>query len=106
MRAKGMALLLGLLGLAIDCKSAPAQQLQNPFYPSYVLNQYYYYPYQAFPYTYWPAMTPRWPEPPGMPYQRPPAYQAYPAFREPGWRYELWQPGIYYRGHHFWLDQF
>jgi hypothetical protein len=31
---------------------------------------------------------------------------AYPPFLEPGWRYELWQPMKYYRGSHFWLDQF
>jgi len=37
---------------------------------------------------------------------RPPAYQAYPPFKEPGWRYELWTPMKYYRGSHFWLDQF
>ena len=34
------------------------------------------------------------------------AYMAYPAFREPHWRYELFEPQKYYRGHHFWLDQF
>ena len=42
---------------------------------------------------------------PGMPYQPAPAYMAYPPFREPGWRYEMWSPQKYYRGHHFWLDQ-
>jgi hypothetical protein len=51
-------------------------------------------------------MGPRWPEGPGMPYMPPPAYQAFPAFREPGWRYEYWQPQRYYRGSHFWLDVF
>jgi hypothetical protein len=51
-------------------------------------------------------MTPRWPEQPGAPYMRPPAYMAYPAFREPNWTYQLWQPMNYYRGSHFWLDQF
>ena len=65
-----------------------------------------YYPYYYFPHSDWPANSPQWPEPKGHPYVRPPAYMAYPAFKEPGWRYELWQPMKYYRGHHFWLDQF
>ena len=73
---------------------------------AYNLNRFYYYPYYYFPHNYWPTMSPRWPEPPGMPYQRPPAYMAYPAFQEPNWRYELWQPQRYYKGFHFWLDQF
>jgi hypothetical protein len=73
---------------------------------SYQLNRWYYYPYMYFPHNYWPAQAPRWPEAPGMPYQKPPAYQAYPPFREQGWRYEMWQPQRYYRGQHFWLDQF
>ena len=105
MRHAGM-LAAALLAVGAVSSSAHAQQIQNPFYPSYVLNQYYYYPYQAFPMTYWPQMGPRYPELPGMPYQRPPAYMAYPAFREPGWRYDLWEPHKYYRGFHFWLDQF
>lgn len=91
---------------AASNERAAAQQLQYPFYPSYVLNQYYYYPFQVHPYNYWPVMGPRWPEQPGQPYLKPPAYQAFPPFREPGWRYEYWQPQRYHRGHHFWLDQF
>jgi hypothetical protein len=70
------------------------------------LNRFYYYPYYYFPHNYWPSQGPCWPEPVGHPYQRPPAYMAYPPFREPGWRYELWEPHLYYRGSHFWLDQF
>jgi len=31
---------------------------------------------------------------------------ASPPFKEPGWRYELFTPMKYYRGNHFWLDQF
>jgi hypothetical protein len=50
-------------------------------------------------------MSPRWPDP-TCAYQRPPAYMAYPPFREPHWRYEWWEPQTYYRGFHFWLDQF
>ncbi len=74
--------------------------------PSYQMSHWYHYPYHFFPHNYWPQMSPRWPEAPNMPYMRPPAYQAYPAFLEPNWRYELWQPQRYHRGFHFWLDQF
>jgi hypothetical protein len=65
-----------------------------------------YYPYYYFPHSYWPAQSPKYPEAPGSPYVRPPAYMAYPPFLEPGWRYELWTPMKYYRGQHFWLDSF
>jgi len=82
--------------------SAPAARAGNePPLPRYA-----YYPYYYFPHSYWPAQSPQWPEPKGHPYVKPPAYQAYPAFKEQGWRYELWEPMKYYRGHHFWLDQF
>jgi hypothetical protein len=74
--------------------------------PAYQLNHWYYYPYYYYPHNYWPQMSPKWPEPPGFPYMRPPAYQAYPAFLETNWRYEFWQPQRYYKGFHFWLDQF
>lgn len=70
------------------------------------LPRHFYYPYYYFPHNYWPQNSPQWPEKPGQPYQRPPAYMAYPPFREPGWRYELFEPQRHYRGHHFWLDQF
>lgn len=70
------------------------------------LPRYSYYPYYYFPHNYWPAQSPQWPEPKGSPYVRPPAYMAYPPFKEPGWRYELWTPQRYHRGNHFWLDQF
>ncbi len=70
------------------------------------LPRYFYYPYQYFPHSYWPAQSPQYPEPKGSPYVRPPAYMAYPPFKEPGWRYELWSPQRYHRGNHFWLDQF
>lgn len=100
-------LVAGLImaGLLATASAARAQYYQ-PYHQSYQLNRLYYYPYYYFPHNYWPAMSPQWPEPPGAPYQRPPAYMAYPAFREPGWRYELWQPQRYYSGSHFWLDQF
>lgn len=70
------------------------------------VNQYYYYPYYYFPHNYWPSQGPKWPEHPRSPYMAPPAYMAYPPFLEPKWRYELWTPMRYYRGSHFWLDQF
>jgi hypothetical protein len=72
----------------------------------YNLGRMYYYPYYYFPHSYWPQMSRQWPEKPGEAYQRPPAYMAYPPFHEPFWRYELSKPMPYYRGFHFWLDQF
>jgi hypothetical protein len=101
-----------VLGLAIAAQLetasiAGAQTYQSsPYYTGYQLNRYFYYPHYYFPHNYWPAMTPRWPEQANEPYMRPPAYMAYPPFREPNWRYDLWQPARYYRGSHFWLDQF
>jgi hypothetical protein len=32
--------------------------------------------------------------------------EQYPAFKEPNWHYDLWERKSYYRGFHFWLDQF
>ena len=89
------------LGAATD-----AQQPQYQYSTAYQLNKWYYYPYTYFPHNYWPAQGPRWPEPQGAPYMRPPAYMAYPPFREPNWRYDLWEPARFYRGFHYWLDQF
>jgi hypothetical protein len=94
---------LGLAFAALTCSPAPAQQPGNT---NYTINRFYYYPYYYFPHSYWPQQGPQWPEQPGQPYQKPPAYMAYPAFREPHWRYELFEPQRYYRGFHFWLDQF
>ncbi|MBI2807585.1 MAG: hypothetical protein HYX68_21600 [Planctomycetes bacterium] len=93
------------IGFLASESSARAQNFQ-PYPQSQDYNRLYYYPYYYFPHNYWPAQGPRWPEGPGMPYMRPPAYQALPAFREPGWRYEMWQSQRYYRGNHFWLDVF
>src|SRR5687768_9325732 len=76
-------LAIGFLGNA----SEAAAQYYQPYYQSYQLNRLFYYPYYYFPHNYWPAMGPRWPEAQGQPYMPPPAYMAYPAFREPGWRY-------------------
>lgn len=104
-------ILLGMLGgMLVLLASAPNNpalgQVHNQYYPGYQLTRFFYYPYNYFPHNYWPAMAPKWPEAPGMPYMRPPAYQAYPPFKEPNWRYEMWMPQRYHRGNHFWLDQF
>ena len=103
-------LVLGLaaLGPWATANRVHAQQFaqSTPYYTGYQLNRFYYYPYYYFPHNYWPVLTPRWPEPEGAPYMRPPGYMAYPPFREVQWRYDLWQPMRYYRGSHFWLDQF
>ena len=92
----GAALLVGLFAAAPTTAQATDPPLPRGFY----------YPYVYFPHNYWPQYSPQWPEPQGAPYMRPPAYMAYPAFKEPNWRYDLWAPKKYYRGSHFWLDQF
>src|SRR5947209_19995599 len=92
------SLLAGIVVLVCCAAPAHAQGLDP--------NKFYHYPYYYFPHSYWPTQGPKWPEPPGAPYQRPPAYMSYPAFREPNWRYEAWEPQHYHRGSHFWLDQF
>lgn len=101
-------LLMLVLGAAL---SAPGlARAQDPGQPPPVttaqLNRFFYYPYYYFPHNYWPTQGPKWPEPVGAPYMRPPAYMSYPAFLEPHWRYEWYTPQRYYRGFHFWLDQF
>jgi hypothetical protein len=95
------ALVAGALGLGLWLGTVSPSQAQNQ-----QLDRFFYYPYYYFPHNYWPTQGPKWPEPTGAPYQRPPAYMAYPPFKEPGWRYEFGEPQHYYRGFHFWLDQF
>ena len=110
-------LLAGVVGLVlagpVAAQDVPPYQV--PTYPTAAqappatspsLNHYWYYPYYYFPHNYWPTLGPKWPEPVGASYQRPPAYMAYPPFKDPSWRYEFWEPQHYYRGFHFWLDQF
>jgi len=70
------------------------------------MGRFYYYPFYYFPHSYWPTTSCQWPERPGQPYMRPPAYMTYPPFMEPHWRYEWYVPQRWYRGFHFWLDQF
>jgi hypothetical protein len=94
-----------LLGLAVTVGMFAASPNQAPANDPPLPN-FYYYPYYYFPHSYWPTLSPQWPEPPGHPYVRPPAYMAYPPFREPNWHHELWFPMKHYRGNHFWLDQF
>jgi hypothetical protein len=88
-----------LLGLALfnqgNCKAQ-----------DYSIGRYYYYPHYYYPHNYWPTQGPRWPERPGEPYMKPPAYMAYPPFQEPHWRYEFLEYQRFYNGSHFWLDQF
>ena len=91
----------GVLGVSLWMGStAPARAADES------LDRYFYYPYYYFPHSYWPTQGPQWPEKPGNPYMRPPAYMAYPPFRENNWRYNLWAPHPYHQGYHFWLDQF
>src|SRR5262245_4911325 len=50
-----------LLGVGVWGSSpAAAQHVQNPYYPGYQLNNFFYYPYYYFPHNYWPAYTPKW----------------------------------------------
>jgi hypothetical protein len=95
-------LVAGLLGVALWMGLAAPAQAQDPA----TWNRFFHYPYYYFPHNYWPNMGPKWPEPVGAPYMRPPAYMAYPPFKEINWRYHLWEQHRYYRGFHFWLDQF
>jgi hypothetical protein len=101
MRRTLLGIFAGLLVAAAWSGSAGTASAQD-----LSIGKYYYYPYYYFPHNYWPAQGPQWPEKPGAGYMRPPAYMAYPPFREPHWRYDLFMPAPYYRGFHFWLDQF
>lgn len=101
-----VTLAAGVLGIALWLGTGTPASAQQPPQYNHPLNKFYYYPYTYFPYDYWPSQSPKWPEQPGQPYQRPPAYMAYPPFLEPGWNYQLWSPHNHYRGFHFWLDQF
>lgn len=110
-------LLTGVLGLGLWAGSATPARAQNyaaydyaayrfPAVQHYEINRFFNYPYYYFPANYWRGMSPTWPEAQGKPYMRPPAYMAYPPFKEPHWRYEYWMPQLYHRGFHFMLDIF
>jgi len=92
---------LGGLALGLACwlhlPAAVQAQAQDP-------TRYYYYPYYYFPHNYVPNQI-KWPDP-KQPFQRPPAYMAYPPYQDPLFRYELFEHKKYYKGFHFWLDQF
>jgi hypothetical protein len=101
MRRFCLSFLGGILALSLWAGLAPKASAQG-----YNIGNYFYYPYHYFPANYWPSQGPPWPECPGQPYMRPPAYMAYPPFMEPHWRYDWYEPHRNYRGFHFWLDQF
>src|SRR3981189_645185 len=89
----------GFWGTSAAHAQAPPVQYQN-------MNRFYYYPYYYFPHNYWPSMSPKWPEGPGQPYVRPPAYQAYPPFKAPNFRYEWSEAQRNHRAGPSFLDQF
>lgn len=93
--------LLGVLAVGLFAAASNSAQAQEPPLP-----RFYYYPYYYYAHSYWPSNSTKWPEAPGQPYMRPPAYMAYPPFLEKKWRYDLWSSHRYYSGQHFWLDQF
>jgi hypothetical protein len=98
MRRGILGLLAGVGLFAVLNGAAPAQEPPLP--------RFYYYPYYYYMHSYWPSNSAPWPEAPGQPYMRPPAYMAYPPFLENRWRYDLWGGMRFYQGNHFWLDQF
>ena len=91
----------GMLVLGMWLGSPTPAQAQN-----HDMNRFFYYPYYYFPHNYWPTQSPKWPENTNAPYKRYPAYMTSPPFKEPQWRYDYFEPHLYYRGFHFWLDQF
>lgn len=90
-------LMAGVLSLVLSLSSATPAQAQDHL-------RYWHYPYQYFPHSYYPNYT-LWPDP-RVPFQRPPAYMSYPPYRDPNWRYDLFEHKRYYRGNGFFLDQF
>jgi hypothetical protein len=102
--ARRFSILLGSIILLLVCWAGWSEPAQAQNYTP--LDRYFYYPYYYFPHSYWPNMAPRWPDPSSKIQTRPPAFMAYPPFREPHWRYEYFEPQFYHRGSHFWLDQF
>lgn len=90
---------LALAGWLLPANQAHAQQqLSGP------TNLYFHYPYNYYPHNYWPNQA-RWPDP-RIPFQQPPAYMAYPRMQDPFFRYDILENRRYYRGFHFFLDQF
>jgi len=100
MRQISLALGAVFLGLALFNQGSNAKAQDSS------IGRYWYYPHYYYPHNYWPTQGPRWPERPGEPYMKPPAYMTYPPFAEAHWRYEWLEYQRFYRGFHFWLDQF
>jgi hypothetical protein len=98
MRRRGFTRLVGgLLAVGLWLALAAPASAQD-------INRYYHYPYYYYPHNYWPNQV-QWPDH-RRPFQPPPRYMAYPPYLDPHFRYELFSPHRYYKGFHFWLDQF
>jgi hypothetical protein len=98
MLARGWILLAaGLLGLGLMLTGPAKVQADD-------INRMYHYPYYYFPHNYAPNYQ-RWPNG-RMPFQPAPAWMAYPPYLDLNFNYPLFESKRYYRGHHFFLDQF
>src|SRR5262245_37654343 len=98
MFARGwMLLLAGVLGLGLYFGGAGTTKADD-------INRLYHYPYYYFPHNYWPNYQ-RWPVP-GRHFQPSPAWMSYPAYLDVNFTYPLFESKRYYRGNHFFLDQF
>jgi hypothetical protein len=100
-RVRLLLLVAGLLTIGLWLGLPASSRAED-----YTMDRFFYYPYYYFPHSYWPINTHVWPERPGEPYRAPPAYMAYPPFKETHWNYPLFERMTYYRGFHFWLDAF
>ncbi len=90
-------LALGLLGVGVTLAEPAAARAGD-------IDRMYHYPFYYYPHMYWPAQQ-QWPDR-RKPFQPPPKYMAYPPYLDTNFHYELWRPHRYYKGFHFWLDQF
>lgn len=94
----GLVVALGLVALSTTEAKAQGADPRLP--------RMFYYPYHYFLHSYAPSMGPKWPEGPGQPYMPPPAYMAYPPYKEPNWIYMQQRSQRFHSGAHFWLDIF
>jgi hypothetical protein len=92
---RGLFLLLLALGLWSGVTATA--QADDPM-------RLYHYPYTYYPFDYQPLYY-HWPDS-RQSFQPAPPYMYYPPYRVPSWRYEFWEYQRYYRGNHFFLDQF
>lgn len=98
MLARGTTLLLaGLLGLGMFFVSTDSVKADD-------INRMYHYPYYYYPHNYAPNYQ-RFPQP-GAHFQRAPSWMAYPPYLDQNFSYPLFENKRYYRGNHFFLDQF